>query len=175
MSTRRRPAGKDTRSRRSPAFGSALLALSLAAACVFVSSSPAAASGCKGSSCTGQSPVTMKCDTDARLLEELDDTNMSLKFYYSGTCDASWAYVTVNPNSDLWPQAANIFYVPQLGGSEASYSAGYVNQDDVAKASPMVGGNAMAKGCATDVGPGDDPAPETWKQDGTSGMCTQWH
>lgn len=90
-------------------------------------------------------------------------------------CDASWAKVTVDPASDLWPRAANIFYVSQLGGSEQGYSAGYVNQDDVAKPTPMVGGKAMAKGCSTSAGPGYDPAPETWKQAGTTGVCTQWH
>ncbi|GHJ40774.1 DUF2690 domain-containing protein [Streptomyces sp. TS71-3] len=138
-------------------------------------SAPASAGTCKGSACTGQSPVTMGCDGDARLLEEIDDTDLSLRFYYSGTCDASWAYLTVDPKSELWPRAANIFYVPQLGGSEASYSAGYVSSDDVAKPTPMVGGNAMAKGCAAEMGAGFDPAPETWKQEGTTGVCTQWH
>ncbi|EPD63204.1 MULTISPECIES: DUF2690 domain-containing protein [Streptomyces] len=172
---RRRAPGSGSRLRLLRTLSSAALTVALAAACVFTGSTAASAAGCKGAACTGQSPATMGCDDDARLLEEIDDTSMSLKFYYSGTCDASWAYVTVDPQSSIYPQAANIFYVPQLGGSEASYSAGYVNQDDVAKATPMVGGNAMAKGCATDIGPGFDPAPETWKQEGTTGVCTQWH
>ncbi|MFC8350142.1 DUF2690 domain-containing protein [Streptomyces sp. GKU 895] len=173
MVRRRLPSG--FRFRLAPSLRALLLALILAGGSVFVSSGPASADSCKGAQCTGQNPATMGCDSDARLLEEIDETDHSLRFYYSGTCDASWAYVTVDPASDIIPQAANIFYVPQLGGSEESFSAGYVNQDDVAKATPMVGGDAMAKGCSADDGPGFDPAPETWKQQGTAGECTQWH
>ncbi|MGW1746939.1 DUF2690 domain-containing protein [Streptomyces sp. NPDC002092] len=173
MVRRRHPSGSCFRLASS--LRSLLLVLTLAGGSLFAFSGPASADSCKGSDCTGQSPATMGCDNDARLLEEIDDTGYSLRFYYSGTCDASWAYVTVDPASNTFPQAANIFYVPQLGGSEASFSAGFVNQDDVAKATPMVGGDATAKGCSTDTGPGFDPAPETWKQEGTSGVCTQWH
>ncbi|WP_158710394.1 DUF2690 domain-containing protein [Streptomyces sp. NRRL F-5126] len=176
MSTRRHPAESTPHSNRFRTVGSALMVLALAAACMFVGSASASADTCRSSSCTGRNPVTMGCDSDAALLEEIDDTGMSLRFYYSGTCDASWAYVTVSSTDpNAYPQAANIFYIPELGGSEASYSAGYVNQSDVAKPTPMVGGAAMAKGCATESGPGFDPAPETWKQEGTSGVCTRWH
>ncbi|CAL2064060.1 conserved protein of unknown function [Streptomyces murinus] len=161
--------------RISPRLRASLLLVTLATGSVFAASGPASADSCKGSACTGQDPATTGCDSDARILEEIDEPNMSLRFFYSGTCDASWAKVTVDPNSDAWPTAANIFYVPQLGGSEQGFSAGYVNQSDVAKATPMVGGGAMAKGCMTTDGAGFDPAPETWKQQGTTGACTQWH
>jgi hypothetical protein len=151
------------------------MALTLAGGCVLAVSGTASADSCKGAACTGQSPVTTGCDSDARLLEEVDETGLSLRFFYSGTCDASWAKVTLDTDYTLDPQAANIFYVPPLGGSEASYSTGYIAYEDVAKATPMVGGDAMAKGCVTEMGEGFDPAPETWKQQGTSGDCTRWH
>ncbi|WP_171118172.1 MULTISPECIES: DUF2690 domain-containing protein [Streptomyces] len=173
MLTRRFSSGAG--SRIAPSLKSLLLALALAGGSVCAMTSPASAATCKGTACTGQSPVTAGCDSDARLLEEVDETGLSLRFFYSGTCDASWAKVTLDTDYTLDPQAANIFYVPPLGGSEASYSTGYIATADVAKATPMVGGDSMAKGCVTELGQGFDPAPETWKQQGTSGDCTQWH
>ncbi|WP_171990808.1 DUF2690 domain-containing protein [Streptomyces sp. JHA26] len=135
---------------------------------------PASADSCKGSACTGRNPATMGCDDDARLLEEITETGLSLRFYYSPQCVASWAYLTLSPNESLWPQTLNIFYLPQLGGSEQWYSTGYVDPDDVAEPTPMVGGNLLAKGCTTELEEGFDPSPESW-QDGSTGVCTEWH
>jgi hypothetical protein len=154
---------------------SCLLTLALAAGGVLAVTAPASAVGCQGSACDGASPVTMGCDADARLLDEVDTTGLSVRFYHSPTCDASWAYVTATPDVEQNPPAADIYYLPQLGGSEAYFTAGYVNSTDVAKATPMVGGNAQAKGCAEDDGPGADPAPEVWQQKGDHGLCTAWH
>ncbi|MEU6541485.1 DUF2690 domain-containing protein [Streptomyces sp. NPDC047000] len=160
-----------------PAFWFRYLLPALALACAAVSAfpSPASAASCKSTECTGQSPVTTGCDSDARLLEEIDETGYSLRFFHSGACDASWAKVTLDTDYTLDPRAANIFYVPPLGGSEASYSTGYIAYEDVAEATPMVGGDSTAKGCVTEMGEGFDPAPEAWQQQGTTGECTQWH
>lgn len=154
---------------------SCLLTLLLAGGGVVAVSAPASAVGCQGSACDGASPVTMGCDDDARLLDEVDVDGMSVRFYHSPACDASWGYVTVDPDAGLDPPSADIFYLPQLGGSEAYYTAGYVNPTDVSKPTPMVGGDAQAKGCAADDGPGADPAPEVWQQEGDHGPCTAWH
>ncbi|MFD7130786.1 DUF2690 domain-containing protein [Streptomyces sp. NPDC059894] len=170
----RRPGTAKVRSFCSPAITSGLFALVLALSCVFLGSGPASADSCKGSACTGLNPAAMGCDDDARVLEELTETGLSLSFLYSPECAASWAYLTLSPSESLWPQSLNIFYVPQLGGSEQSFSTGYVDPDDVAKPSAMVGGNVLAKGCTTEMGEGFDPSPESW-QDGTAGECTQWH
>ncbi|MFG2956660.1 DUF2690 domain-containing protein [Streptomyces sp. NPDC048291] len=151
---------------------SCLAALALAGGCVLTVSTPASAVGCQGSACDGASPVTMGCDGDARLLDEVDATNLSVRFYHSPTCDASWAYVTSALDSTI---AVDIYYLPQFGGTEAYYTADYLNPGDVAKPTPMVGGNAQAKGCTEDDGPGADPAPEVWQQEGDHGLCTAWH
>lgn len=158
------------------------LLLALTGACLFTVPQTASAVGCEGADCTGLNPATEGCDADALLLDEQDETGgddtvaISLKFFRSPSCDASWAKVTVDPNDiDLYPQAANIFYVPQLGGSEAHYSGGWVSSDNVGAATPMVGGDALAKGCNSDASEDQDPAPETWQQSATNGMCTQWH
>lgn len=111
------------------------------------------------------------------LVEEYDQgTSLSLKFFRSSACDASWAKVTVDyTDTGLYNQNVNIFYVPQLGGSESVLKGGTTSTDNFAVPTPMVGGDALAKGCYNDVSLDLDPAPETWARQGATGGCTQWH
>lgn len=156
---------------------STLLLFALSGASVFAVPQTASAVGCQGGDCTGKSPVTEGCDTDAMLIEEVDQgTSLSLKFFHSPACDASWAKVTVDyTDHDLYDQNVNIFYVPQLGGSEAVLTGGTTASDNFAVPTPMVGGDALAKGCYNDTSLDLDPAPETWARQGATGGCTQWH
>ncbi|MCI3277111.1 DUF2690 domain-containing protein [Streptomyces cylindrosporus] len=91
----------------------------------------ASAVGCDGADCTGLSPVTEGCDGDALLLDEYDQgTSISVKFFRSPACDASWAKVTLDTtDGSLYRQYVSLFYVPQLGGSETLLSGGSVSSD----------------------------------------------
>jgi len=156
----------------------ALLLFALTGACLFAVPQPASAVGCQGGDCTGRSPVTEGCDTDALLLDEYDEgTSISVKFFRSPACDAAWAKVTLDTSDEnLYAQYVSLFYVPQLGGSETLLSGGQVTTDGVfAAPTPMVGGDALAKGCFSDLEATQDPAPENWTRSGTNGACTQWH
>jgi hypothetical protein len=156
---------------------STLLLFALTGTSLFAVPQTASAVGCQGGDCTGKNPVTEGCDTDAMLVEEYDQgTSLSLKFFRSPACDASWAKVTIDyTDTGLYNQNVNIFYVPQLGGSETVLTGGTTSTDNFAVPTPMVGGDALAKGCYNDVSLDLDPAPETWARQGATGGCTQWH
>ncbi|MFF0016866.1 DUF2690 domain-containing protein [Streptomyces sp. NPDC005374] len=160
---------------------STLLLFALTGASLFALPQTASAVGCQGGDCTGKSPVTEGCDTDAMLIEEYDEgTSISLKYFRSPACDASWAKVTLDfEETGLQPRSVSLFYVPQLGGSETLLSGGWVETGGTnpvfAAPTPMIGGDALAKGCFSDLDLAQDPAPETWTQSGTNGACTQWH
>ncbi|WP_327711263.1 YjfA family protein [Streptomyces sp. NBC_00464] len=167
------------RRRRAHIRRALLLTFALTCAAPLSLATPAAADSCQGITCMGKNPVTMGCDWDAQLVSETDDppsgtVAVTVKLFHSATCGATWAKVTVDPtNTSLYQQYATIFYVPQLGGSEASYSGGLVDSTNVALATPMVPTSYSAKGCFSDLSEDHDPAPESSTQ-GTNGACTPW-
>jgi len=60
-----------------------------------VASSPAYAVGCRGDSCTGQSPTTMGCSADARTIDDITaGGSWRVEMRKSDACNAVWTRVT---------------------------------------------------------------------------------
>ncbi len=178
-----------------------LIRVSLTAALVLAAGSlagpvPADASTqgvCYGAvGCAGQDPAASGCTGSEQLVQDQAVPQLGdIDLYHSSVCGTFWAtlFITGNynePATGPWPELAEIFYVPPLGGPEQFDTAQWDLTIGHTTTTLMVPDSGSIKACGGD--PGDNThAFDVDPQGGNglavgnefsyygTGACTLWH
>ncbi|WP_179199778.1 DUF2690 domain-containing protein [Streptomyces sp. NRRL B-24572] len=161
--------------------GAAVALLSLSQILATPTASAAETAGCFRSACTGKNPVTMGCDADAQVLEQINQGNdIELKLVFSPACGATWTKVSVNPLYK-YPVWAALWQMPTLGGFESPRPTPSITSTNASDVSPMGDWKNTSKACWNGLKDAWDPEPLLYEEGGrvvvtplVNGNCTEW-
>jgi hypothetical protein len=148
---------------------------------------------CYGSvACAGQDPATAGCTGSEQLIQDQQVPDLGdIDLYHSSACGTYWATLFITssyqqPPTGPWPELAEIFYVPALGGPEQFATTGWDLTIGHTTTTVMVPDSGSVKACGGDPDDNAD-AFDVDPQGGNglsvtnnftyygTGACTLWH